>query len=108
MRAGRLRHRCILQREESVRTPGGGRADAWVPAGEVWAEISLPTGRTQPVADRLEVSIQAEILVRHRTDVVTGMRVVRKASGETYLIEARLPDNQLDLLRLLCSSVTNP
>jgi SPP1 family predicted phage head-tail adaptor len=97
-----------LQREEGVRTPGGGRASAWVTLHELWAEITVPTGRTQPVADRLQANIEAEILVRHRADIATGMRLIRKTTGETYLIEARLPDNQLDLLRLLCSSVTNP
>jgi len=36
------------------------------------------------------------------------MRLVHKATGDTYLIEAPLPSNERDMLRLLCSSVTNP
>ncbi|MFT8232387.1 phage head closure protein [Pseudomonas guariconensis] len=108
MRAGRLRHHCTLQSAEETRLAGAQRDIAWVKVVDLWAEITMPTGRTAAVADRLQAEVSAEILVRHRANIVAGMRLVHKATGDTYLIEASLSDNQRDLLRLLCSNVINP
>ncbi|MGG5288842.1 phage head closure protein [Pseudomonas shirazensis] len=101
-----MNKRCTLMQPEAVDRQGGGRSVTWLELGKVWAEISLPTGRTAPVADRLEVDITAEIKIRYRRDVVAGMRLVSPIG--TYLVGAALPDRDPAMLRLLCSSVTNP
>ena len=106
MRAGPMNKRCTLMQSQAVERSGGGRPVTWVEVGKVWAEITLPTGRTAPMADRLEVDITAEIKIRYRADVVEGMRLVSPIG--TYLIGAALPDRDPAMLRLLCSSVTNP
>ncbi|MBF8692523.1 phage head closure protein [Pseudomonas fulva] len=108
MRAGPLRHRCSLVQETLVPDQGGGQERGWVSVRDVWAEIQLPTGRVESVANQLQAAISAEIRVRYARDVKAGMRLVHKATGDTYLIEAPLPSNERDMLRLLCSSVTNP
>lgn len=97
---------CTLMLSQAVERPGGGRPVTWVEIGKVWAEISILTGRTAPVADRLEAIVTAEIKIRYRADVVAGMRLVSQIG--TYLIGAALPDRDPAMLRLLCSSVTNP
>lgn len=106
MRAGPLRHRCTLMQSQQLKRPGGGFSESWVELGRLWAEITIPTGRIQTVADQLEAVVSAEIRVRYRTDIVAGMRIVR--GQQTYLVEAPLPDNDQTMLRLLCSSVATP
>ena len=106
MRAGPMKHRCALMQLQEVKRPGGGFDESWVEIDKLWAEITIPTGRIAPVADQLQRVVSAEIRIRHRADVVAGMRLVRKTN--TYLIEAPLPDNDQTMLRLLCSNVVNP
>ncbi|WP_313650445.1 phage head closure protein [Pseudomonas soli] len=108
MKAGPLRHRCRLSKYERVQNSTGGYDQEWVSVGEVWAEITLPTGRVTPVAEQLEVVVSAEIRVRPRADIAAGWRLTERRTGVTYKVEAALPNNERDMLRLLCSSVPNP
>jgi SPP1 family predicted phage head-tail adaptor len=108
MQAGPLRHRCILQDQVLVSEPGGGKAKSWVEVKKLWAEIQVPTGRVEPIANQIQNVVSAEIRVRFSRIFKAGMRLKEKSSGATYLIEAALPDNKRDMQRLLCSSVTNP
>jgi SPP1 family predicted phage head-tail adaptor len=101
-----MKHRCTLMYFQSVKRPGGGLTESWVELGKLWAEITIPTGRIAAVADQLQRLVSAEIRIRHRVDVIAGMRLVHKT--KTYLIEAALPDNDQTMLRLLCSNVVNP
>lgn len=91
---------------QQVKRPGGGFTESWVEITKVWAEITIPTGRVAVAADQLTAEITAEIRVRYRADIVAGMRIVH--GPKVYLVEASLPDNDQTMLRLLCSSVTNP
>ena len=108
MRAGPLRHRCILRVETVTPEPGGGKAKSWAEVGKVWAEIQIPTGRVENVANQIKNVVSAEIRVRFSRIFKAGMRIEEEPTGLTYLIEAALPDNERDMQRLLCSSVTNP
>ena len=88
----------------------GGFDTSWVELLKLWAEITMPTGRTAPVAEQLKALVTAEIRIRPRTDAVAGNRLVHTVNGiaTTYLIEAALPNNERDMLRRLCSNVPNP
>lgn len=110
MRAGPMRHRCMMQKSERVKNNTGGFDITWSELGKIWAEITIPTGRISPVAEQLKAVVTAEIRIRPRADVVAGNRLVETSNGvrTTYLIEAVLPNNERDMLRLLCSSVPNP
>lgn len=110
MRAGPMRHRCALFKPVLTKIKSGGFDTAWLELGKLWAEITLPTGRTSPVAERLQRVVTAEIRIRPREDVVAGNRLVYTVKGisTTYLIEAALLDNDLTMVRLLCSNVPNP
>ena len=101
-----MRHRCALFKPILVRNSTGGFDTTWEENGKVWAEIAIPSGRLAPVAEQIKAIITAEIRVRPRSDLKAGCRLVEK--GVTYLIEAALPDNDLSMLRLLCSNVPNP
>ncbi len=91
---------------QQVKRPGGGFTESWVELARLWAEITIPTGRVAVAADQLTAEITAEIRVRYRTDIVAGMRIIH--GGKTFKVEAPLADNDQTMLRLLCSSVTNP
>jgi len=111
MRAGPLRHRCMMLKPVLTKNKTGGFDTTWVEIGKLWAEITLPTGRVAPVAEQLKAIVSAEIRLRPRKDVVVGNRLVEMVGGiatTTYLIEAHLPNNERDMLRLLCSNVPNP
>lgn len=88
----------------------GGFDTTWVEIGKLWSEIATPTGRVSPVAEQLKAVITAEIRIRPRGDAVAGNRLVHTVKGvtTTYLIGAALPNNERDMLRLLCSNVPNP
>lgn len=106
MRAGRLRHRCQVLTKQKIPDGGGGYKQGWAELRKVWAEITMPTGRTAVVAQQIENIVTAEIRVRPAADLVAGLRIVN--DGTTYLIEAALPDNEHSMLRLLCSNIPNP
>ena len=106
MRAGPLRHRCQVTRQELVRNASGGASKQWIEVGKLWAEITLPTGRITPVAEQLQATVTAEIRIRHRNDIAAGWQLTER--GTTYQVEAVLPDNDRTMMRLLCSSVPNP
>lgn len=111
MRAGPMRHRCLIQTQVRVPNGSGGFKVTWSEIGKLWAEITLPTGRIAPVAEQLSAVVSAEIRVRPRKEAVAGNRLVEIVKGipvNTYLIEAALPSNERDMLRLLCSNVPNP
>ncbi|WMN15604.1 phage head closure protein [Pseudomonas piscis] len=108
MKAGPMRHRGLLSKQERVQNNSGGYDPQWLPVGKVWAEITMPTGRIMPVAEQLKAVISAEIRIRLRSDVAAGWRFTDLRSGATYTIEAPLLNNERDMLRLLCSSVPNP
>lgn len=106
MRAGPLRHQCSVQKQTRIPDGMGGYEEGWTEIRSIWAEITIPSGRTSVVAQQVESLITVEIRVRPAADVLPGVRLVN--SGVTYLIEAALPDNERSMLRLLCSNVANP
>lgn len=103
-----MRHRCALEKLQRVQNKSGGFEQQWVSAGDVWAEVTMPTGRISPVAEQLEATITVEIRIRPRRDIEAGWRITEKRTGTTYKVEAALLNNERDMLRVLCSSVPNP
>lgn len=105
-----MRHRCTMLNPVLTKNKTGGFDTAWVEAGKLWSEITMPTGRVSPVAEQLTAVVTAEIRIRPRADAVAGNRLVHTTKGisTTYLIEAALLNNERDMLRLLCSNVPNP
>lgn len=101
-----MRHRCSLMSKQRIPDGLGGGEDGWVELRQIWAEIALPTGRSQVVAQQIQNVVTAEIRCRPADDIQALMRLVHK--GTTYKIEAALPDNANSMLRLLCSTEPNP
>lgn len=108
MKAGPMRHRCRVFKPHREQNRSGGFDETWLEVGEIWAEVTMPTGRVSPVAEQMQAVISAEIRIRPRSDIVVGWRLEEKRTGMIYTVEASLPNNERDMLRLLCSSVPNP
>lgn len=106
MQAGKLRHRLSVLAEQRTPDGMGGYRQGWAELRKVWAEITLPTGRVDVVAQQLQSIVTAEIRCRPSTDLLVGRRLVHGAT--VYRIDAVLPDNRNSMLRLLCSNVTHP
>ena len=104
MRAGPLRHLCLLrvltQSTDELNQPIKG----WAELGKVWAEIKAPSGRMYEAASQMQAEVSAEINIRYRRDVAAGQHLVH--DGITYEIIAPLPTNQRDMLKLMCKTVT--
>lgn len=102
MRAGRLRHRVMLQRLTRVPDDIGGWIEVWQDVGETWAEIRPVSGRAWMAAAQEQREVTAEVVIRPRQGVEAGMRV---AKGETlYLIEVALMDYNRCELKLMCKT----
>ena len=108
MKAGPLRHHCIIAKSVREQNSTGGFKETWPAAAEIWAEVTMPTGRVAPLAEQLHATVTAEIRIRPRKDIAAGWRITEKRTGATYKVEAALLNNERDMLRLLCSSVPNP
>ena len=103
MRAGPLRHLCMLRGLNETQDELNQPVKGWADIGKVWAEIKAPSGRMYEAASQMQAQINAEINIRYRKDVVAGQRLVH--DGITYEIIAPLPTNQRDMLKLMCKTV---
>lgn len=104
MRAGPLRHLCMLRGITEARDELNQPVKGWADIGKVWAEIKAPSGRMYEAASQMQAQISAEINIRYRRDVVAGQHLVH--DGITYEIIAPLPTNQRDMLKLMCKTVS--
>ena len=103
MRAGPLRHLCMLRGLTSTQDELNQPVKGWADIGKVWAEIKAPSGRMYEAASQMQAQINAEINIRYRKGVVAGQRLVY--DGITYEVIAPLPTNQRDMLKLMCKTV---
>ncbi|WP_262377688.1 phage head closure protein [Pseudomonas lundensis] len=104
MRAGPLRHLCMLRGITETRDELNQAVKGWADIGKVWAEIKAPSGRMYEAASQMQAQISAEINIRYRRDVVAGQHLV--CDGITYEVIAPLPTNQRDMLKLMCKTVS--
>lgn len=73
---GTLTDRVQLKRRESVGDGGGGHERLYVPVTALWARVRSLTGRQGINADGRTVAISHSVVLRFRTDVAPGDRIV--------------------------------
>lgn len=108
MRAGRLRHRISLQRQQETRDPDTGAVIvAWVEVAKPWASVEPLSAREFIASQAAQSEITARITIRYRSDVTAKDRIVHR--GKTYNIEGVLPDpvSGLEYLTLPVSQGVN-
>lgn len=73
---GTLRDRVQLQRKDMVSEAEGGHAITFVPLATVWARVTSLSGGEAERADARTARISHTVVVRHRTDVSAGDRII--------------------------------
>ncbi|MEQ1964559.1 phage head closure protein [Xenorhabdus khoisanae] len=105
MRAGALRHRVTIQKNEQSRSPSGGVIKKWVNVAEVWAEVKYISGRELVASGRILSEATVRIWLRYRADITTIYRVFYQGDstqGQFFDIVAVIPDPKRTHLELLC------
>lgn len=93
MRAGKLRHRCIIERPTQQQDPNTGEMiKGWEEVGKAWMAIEPLSARAFIAAQASQSEVTGQLVMRYRPglQVDSSMRV-RKGST-IYNIEGVLPD----------------
>lgn len=103
--AGQLRHRITIQRlGDGVNEWGEPIKDQWIDVCSPWADIRQPSGLSAIKADAQVSIVRTSIRIRHRTDVVAGMRVLHGA--KTYDVKVVLAvEGKRVFVDLVCDEV---
>lgn len=98
IKAGELRHRVTVQVLQGGRDEDGFEiADGWVDYTQLWAKITPLSSRDLMTAQAQGAEVVARMVVRHRTDLTTGMRIIHR--GDVYHITSDgLHDNENGLI----------
>lgn len=73
---GTLTERVQLRRRESLGDGGGGHERIFVPLNTVWARVRSLSGRQGTNADGRAVAISHSVVLRFRSDIAPGDRIV--------------------------------
>lgn len=73
---GTLTDRVQLKRRESLAEAGGGHARLYVPLANAWARVRSLSGREGTDADGRTVAISHSVVLRFRSDLGPGDRIV--------------------------------
>lgn len=73
---GTLTDRVQLRKRESAPEPEGGHERIFMPMGNAWARVRSLTGRQGSNADGRMVAISHSVVLRFRSDIGPGDRVV--------------------------------
>ena len=85
MNIGELRNRIEIQTYVRVENEVGEQVKLWQPYVKLWAAFASNVVKDQAKAEKSVASIAYEIIIRHRSDIDTTMRVVYK--GKNYNID---------------------
>lgn len=108
MRAGKLRHRVVIQENQPTRDGDGAELDNWVTVATVWAAIRPLTGgeRFVTTADQVVAEASTRIELRYRSGLDVKMRCTW--SGHTFDIEQiKEVNTERREIHLMCNEV-NP
>lgn len=91
MRAGKLRHRVIIQKPGYAQDPDTGEMlPGWQNVVTVWAAVEPLSAREFIAAQAGQSEITARVKIRYRAGITAGMRLLHK--GQAYNIHGVLPD----------------
>lgn len=94
MQAGKLRHRCIIEKPggQTQDPDTGAMIEGWEEVGRAWMAIEPLSARAFVAAQAAQSEVTGQLVMRYREAVDSSMRV-RKGST-IYNIEGVLPDNR--------------
>lgn len=101
MRAGRLRHRLVLQSKTETRDSYGGSVITWTTQTTVWGAIEPLSGREYLAQRQVQAEAKVRIVIRYHSTIDETWRV--KHGGLYYDIVDVLNENTRDRqLILMC------
>jgi len=101
MRAGRLRHRLVLQSKSEARDAYGAVIITWSTEDTVWGSVEPLSGKEYLAQDNLQAETQVRIVIRYQASIDTTWRVVHES--KYYDINAVLNENTRDrMITLMC------
>lgn len=106
MRAGELRHRVTIQRNDPTRDTFNAEVDSWNVVDTVWAKVETPTGSQYADWNRDGASLTHKVTIRDRADITPTMRLV----WGVHILALAAPPLRDNLKRecvLLCSEVVD-
>ena len=92
MRAGRLRHRLVLQSKTEARDSYGSTLITWTTEATVWGGIEPLTGKELFAQQQVQSESSVRIVLRSYTGLDETWRVVN--GGEVYAINSVLDDDE--------------
>ena len=102
---GSLTDRVQLRRREMVAEAEGGHAALFVPLGNAWARVRSLAGRQGTSADGRVVAVSHVVVLRFRTDVGPGDRIVYRGRNLEVVSAADL-DGRRHWLACSCSETS--
>lgn len=107
MRAGKMRHRVLIQRPKREETDSlGSFMYTYDDIAEVWAEVRALSAKEYINSGVGNVEIDIRVFIRYRPDVQQDDRIIYKSShypGDAFLVKAVLPNARMNMLELLCA-----
>jgi SPP1 family predicted phage head-tail adaptor len=101
MRAGRLRHRLILQSKVETRGAAGGVTTTWETQATVWGGIEPLSGREYTAIQQTQNEATVRIVIRYQSSIDETWRVLN--GGLAYAIQSIINENTRDrMLTLMC------
>ncbi|RDH41599.1 phage head closure protein [Zooshikella ganghwensis] len=78
MKAGKLRHRILIQKKEVVRDEYNEEQEKWVTVCSCRAEVNPLQGKEFFAAQQINNKITVKITMRYRNGISTAMRIIFK------------------------------
>ena len=101
MMAGILRDKVSVETTQKTPDGVGGFTSAPFAVGAAWCSVTMPSGKTEVIAQRLTNAVTLEIKTRPSKIWQTGRTAI--FNNARYLIEAVLQTSRVDEIRVLCS-----
>ena len=103
MRAGRLRHRLVLQSPTETRGPAGGvQVNTWKTEATVWGAIEPVSGKEFLTIDQTQNETTVRIVLRYHSGLDETWRVVN--DGRAYPIISAINESDRNRMwELMCS-----
>lgn len=99
-RIGDLRHRITLQTLALASDGQGGQTETWTNLVTVWAYVRPISANERLFAQKIEPLISHEVIIRHRTDLVSQMRFIY--DSRTFQVKAPFrPDERKFYIKFL-------
>tara|TARA_R110000850_G_scaffold9279_10_gene34390 strand:+ start:210 stop:548 length:339 start_codon:yes stop_codon:yes gene_type:complete len=93
MKAGRLRHRCTIERPTSEQDPNSGAIiEGWELVGKAWMAIEPLSVRGFIAANAAQSEVTGQLVMRYRPNLQIDSTMRVRHGVKIYNIEGVLPD----------------